>query len=97
MTDRYSKLIRAFPTGKTTFDHVATVSIGSRIDLYGMPVYVLTDNKEQFASKLFATLLTMLDLKRLMTAAYYPLIGGLVKRYSRTVVNRLRHCVAKTQ
>lgn len=72
MTDRYSELMRALPTGKTSSAYAANVFFESWTVTYGIPAYVLLGNEAQFPSRSFATLCTMLGVRHLTTTAFHP-------------------------
>lgn len=80
MTDRYSELTRALPTGRTSSVHVTNVFFDSWIDPCGIPAYFLADNHVHFTSNLFATLCAMIGLKYLTTTAYHSETNGQTKR-----------------
>ena len=97
LTDRYSKLTRAIPTGKTTATTVATIFVDHWVIPYGIPNYVLTDNGPQFVAKFFASVCLALGVKHVTTTAYHPRTNGQTERFNRTIVTRLRHYVGEHQ
>lgn len=76
MTDKYFKLTRTMPTGKTSSLRIATVFFDSWRVPYGIPAYILTENGLKFTSKLFAVLFTLLIMKHLETSAYHSQSNG---------------------
>ena len=73
ITDRYSKLTRAFPLSTTTADVVAQVFFDGWVASgYGIPSILLTDNGPQFCAKFFQTFCKTLGVKQVFTGAYRP-------------------------
>lgn len=97
MKDRYSQLTRAAPTSKPSSTHMVDILIDSYIVLFGIPVFVLTDNGPHYVSKLFAMLFADLGVKHLTTTAYHQQNNGLAERFNRAIVKHLRHYVADDQ
>ncbi len=64
---------------------------------FGPPVYVLTDNGTQFASKFFSEACQILGIGKLFTTSYHPLTNGQAERFNRTILNSLRSYVAEHQ
>jgi transposase InsO family protein len=73
ITDRYSKLNRAFPLSTTTADVVAHVFFDGWVASgYGIPSILPTDNGPQFCAKFFQTFCKTLGVKQVFTSAYRP-------------------------
>lgn len=90
-------LTRAIPTPKIKFLQVATIILNRLVMPYGIPSYVVTDNKPQFVSKFLTMFCLFLGVKGPMTAAYHRHTNGQVEQYNRTLVASLRHYVSELQ
>lgn len=64
---------------------------------YEIPAYLLTDNGKSFLSKLIETISNVLVLKNLTNTANHFQTNEQAKRYIRTLIMRLCHCVAVHQ
>lgn len=64
---------------------------------YGLPTYLLTDNRVQLTKKFFATLCTVLGVKDLATTAYDPQSNSQAERYNKRIHSHLQHYVAEHQ
>lgn len=71
ITDGYSKRTTALPHSKTTAFHVSSLFLQYWVLPHGIPSDLLTSIGHQFASKLFAPILTYQVLKQLTTTAYH--------------------------
>jgi Integrase core domain/Integrase zinc binding domain/RNase H-like domain found in reverse transcriptase len=77
ITDRFSKLTRAFPLGNTAAGSVArTFFDGWVASGYGVPSILLTDNGSQFVAKFFQSFCKTLGVKQVFTSAYRPSTNG---------------------
>jgi transposase InsO family protein len=73
VTDRFSKLMRAYPLASTTADVVAKTFFDGWVAAeYGIPHFLLTDNGTQFVSKFFQSFCRILGIKQVFTSAYRP-------------------------
>ena len=98
ITDRYSKLTRAFPLSTTTADVVAQVFFDGWVASgYGIPSILLTDNGPQFCAKFFQTFCKTLGVKQVFTSAYRPSTNGQTERFNRTVAEYMGAYVAEHQ
>lgn len=80
VTDLYYKFTRAMPTSGTTSAHLANLFVNRWVDPFGIPAYLLTDNKPQFEIKFFSSLRGYLGLKHLINTAYPLQTNGQVER-----------------
>ena len=98
ITDRYSKLTRAFPLSTTMADVVAHVFFDGWVASgYGIPSILLTDNGPQFCAKFFQTFCKILGVKQVFTSAYRPSTNGQTERFNRKVVEYMGAYVAEHQ
>lgn len=96
-TRRYSKFTRAISTALTTTNSAAENFFFSWVVLYGILLYHLTDNCNQFVSNFSETLCNDLDSMHITSTVYHTRTNGQVERYSSTVVCRLQQFVASHQ
>lgn len=87
--------MRVVPTSKTTALQIASLFMDFWIIPNGIPEFVLTDNGTQFISKLFELICAVLGTRHLTTTAYYLQTNGQAKRFNKTIIARLQHCVAE--
>lgn len=97
ITDRFYKLCRNIPLGNIKASTVSQAFLTHLLYPYGLPLYLLTANAPQFASKFFAVVCQLLGVKTRSTTAYHPQAKGKVERFYETLVQRLRHYVAENQ
>ena len=98
VTDRFSKLTRAFPLSITTADVVAHAFFDGWVASgYGIPSVLLTDNGPQFISKFFQTFCRTLGVKQVYTSAYRPSTNGQTERFNRTVAEYMGAYVSEHQ
>ncbi|CAN8067066.1 unnamed protein product [Agarophyton chilense] len=97
ITDRFTKLTRALPLGKTTATDVATAFLSHWVYPYGMPLYLLTDNGSQFVSKFFSHNCDTLGIKHATTTAYHPQTNGQAESFNCTLLDRLAHYFSEHQ
>ena len=97
LTDRFSKLTRTVPLTNVSTPTVAKAFCEHWVFAYGPPVYLLTDNGSQFASKFFVDVCTILGIKQLFTTTYHPQTNGQAERFNRTLLQALRNYVAEHQ
>lgn len=71
ITDRYSKLTRAFQVSKTLTSHITYTFFDHSLILYAIPNYSLTDNNLELFSRFFALINALLFVKPLMTRPYH--------------------------
>lgn len=80
VTNRYSKLTYAIPTGRITFTHLATIFLENWILWNGIPKYELLHNSPQYVSRVFTALCPFFRAKKQMTPTYDQRTSGQVKR-----------------
>jgi Integrase core domain len=98
ITDRFTKLTRAYPLSTTTAEVVArTFFDGWVASGYGIPNVKLTYNGSQFVAKLFQTFCWILGVKQVFTSAYRPSTNGQTERFNRTVIEFMGAYVSEHQ
>jgi transposase InsO family protein len=87
ITDRITKLTRAYPLSTSTAEVVARSFFDGWVTSgYGIPNVLLTDNGSQFVAKFFQTFCRILGVKQVFTSAYRPSTNGQTERFNRTVI-----------
>jgi transposase InsO family protein len=98
VTDRFTKLTRAYPLASMTADVVARTFFEGWVAAgYGIPHVLLTDNGTQFVSKFFQTFCRLLGIKQVHTSAYRPSTNGQTERFNRTIANFMTAYVSEHQ
>ncbi|CAN8070204.1 unnamed protein product [Agarophyton chilense] len=97
ITDRFSKLTRAIPLKKTMSTTLAIAFLNNWVYPYGTPLYLLTDNSSNLASKFLEAVCNLFGIKHYFTTAYHPQTNGQVERFNHTLVSRLRHYTEEHQ
>lgn len=97
ITDRYSKLMRAISTFKTSETHMADIFVDYWVVPFGIPTYLLMDNGPQFVGKFLTLVCGHLGVEHLTKTAYHPQTNDQAKRFNRTLVTSIRHSVANHQ
>ena len=95
ISGRFSKLVRTVPLKKVTASEVAKAFVHHWMFPYGAPIWLLSENGNQFIAKLLRETLQMLGVKNLYTTTYHPQTNGQVERFNRTILASLRHYVAE--
>lgn len=99
ITNRYSKIPRAFILYNTTAPHAGNVFLEDWIIPYDIISYLLTDNGPQFVAKCFSSVCASLGRQQLTTTGYLPQTTGFgnrqTERYNNIIVAHLRHYVVK--
>jgi transposase InsO family protein len=73
VTDRFTKLTRAYPLATTTTEVAAKTFFEGWVAAgYGIPRVLLIDNGTQFVEKFFQTFCNTLVIKQVYTSAYRP-------------------------
>ncbi len=62
---------------------------------YGPPVFLLSDNGQNFTDKHFQAVFQTLGIRNLFTAAYHPQTNDQVELYNRTILAALRAYVTE--
>lgn len=65
--------------------------------LYGIPHRHPTDGRPQLAVNYYNVSRVVLDAQVMTRTVYHPRINGQTERYSKTIVDRLRHYVREQQ
>ena len=87
--DYFTKWVEAFPLERTAAPSVAQCVLNGWIARFGCPFTILSDQGSEFRSKLFKSLTTMLQIRKLRTSAYHPRTDGMVERSNRTLIDVL--------
>lgn len=96
-TDNLSKFVVAEPIKDETADTFIHVFFRSVICKFGCPRTIITDQGQNFASKVTRTFLKSYGIKRNQTSAYHPQTNGQTERFNRTLAASLTMYVSKNQ
>jgi hypothetical protein len=89
--------MRVVPVTNITTETPARAFVLDWVDIYGIPLLLLTDIGTQFISKFFQTMCRLLGIKQLFTTAYHPSTNGQVERFNQTVLKSVTHFVSEHQ
>ena len=95
--DFFSKWIEAFPLKRTVAPCVAQCLLNGWVARFGCPYTVLSDQGSEFESKLFKSLTSILQVKKLRTTPYHPRTDGMVERSNRTIIDILSKYCERTE
>lgn len=85
------------PTTRASTSYVAKIIISNWIISYGMPSFLLTNNRPQFVAKLSENLSLDFKVQQLTTTTYHTRTNGQTGSYTETFVARRRHYIADQQ
>ncbi|XP_035209503.1 protein NYNRIN-like [Stegodyphus dumicola] len=88
--DRFTRWLEAFPIQDISADSVARQFITGWIARFGVPSVVTTDQGQQFQSHFFASLTSMLGIRRIRTSPYHSSANGLKERLHRDLKAALK-------
>lgn len=94
VTDTYTKLERMIPTAKIMSTHVSNIFFNDWMIPNGIPDTVLSVNGQKFICKFFTSSWFFVGTTKPTTKALYSQTNGQLKRYSKTLVLRLRLYIA---
>ncbi|CAN8075930.1 unnamed protein product [Agarophyton chilense] len=97
ITNRCSRLSRAIPLKDTKSTTLAIEFLNNWVYPYCAPLYLLTDNGSNLASKFFEAVCKVLNIKHYLTTAYHPQTNGQVEGFNHTLVSGLRHYTEEHQ
>jgi Integrase core domain len=89
-TDHSTRWVKAFPLKAVAASDCAEVLVNDWIARYCVPVCLTLDRGVQFASAVWATLMTRLGVKHVMTTSYHPQSNGVIERFHRWLKDVLR-------
>ncbi|XP_068304227.1 uncharacterized protein [Pyrus communis] len=64
---------------------------------YGVPYYIITDNRKQFSNRLMDELSEKYKFKQHKSSIYHALANGLVKAFNKTLCNLLKKVIGRTK
>jgi transposase InsO family protein len=81
VTEKFSKAIKLIACKTTTSaEETAKLYIDQAYTAFGLPSKIISDRDPKFTSKFWSTLMTLLDIKLGLTAAYHPQADGQSER-----------------
>jgi len=98
IVDRFSKMIRLFPTETTlSSGGLAKLYRDEIWKLHGIPKRIISDRGPQFASRFMKELCDAIGTRRNLSTAYHPQTDGQTERINREVETFIRHYVNYAQ
>jgi hypothetical protein len=88
-TDYLTKWVEAVPLRNMTAETVAKALVEEVITRHSAPSKILTDQGQNFHSKLISAICDYMKIKKVQTAAYNPKCDGLTERFNRTLCQML--------
>ena len=91
LTDRFSRRVDMFAVSAENFTAAGTADILLKeyIPLWGCPVTLLSDNGQQFTSKLATIVYDRVGIRKVNTSAYHPCTNGGVERVNHVLAQML--------
>lgn len=83
--DRYTRWLEAFPMVDQTAETVARTFFKGWVARFGVPKYLVTDQRRNFQSTTFREVSSLLGVELKRTTAYHPQANGLIERQHRTL------------
>ena len=87
--DYLTKWVEAFTTPGQTALTIACLLVEEVVTRHGVPNILLSDRGANFLSRLMAEVYRLLEVRKLITAAYHPQSDGLVERFHWTVMDMM--------
>jgi Integrase core domain len=88
--DRSTRWVEAFPLKAVAAADCAEALVNGWVARFGVPACQTSDRGVQFASAVWAVLMSRLGVKDVMTTAYHPQSNGVVERFHRRLKDALR-------
>ena len=88
--DRFTRWPEAIPLSAITAEAVAQAFIRGWISRFGVPATIVTDRGQQFESRLWSNLTSLLGVKRSRTTAYHPQSNGMIEHFHRQLKASLK-------
>ena len=93
--DYFTKWIEAIPVPNFTAKTCADAILHHFILKFGVPLSIHSDQGQNFCSRIWKELCTMLQMKKTKTTSHYPQSNGFIERFNRTLASCLRACKEK--
>ena len=99
LIDRFSRRANMYAVTDAEFtaEGTADILVNKYITVWGCPTSILSDNGEQFCSKLSAAVYELLKVRKIATSAYHPRGNGGVERVNHTLAQMLAMVVNERQ
>jgi len=93
MQDDLTKFSAAVPLVNHTANSIAKAFVENFVCQHGIPDSLVTDQGQDFLSKIFTACCKLLQIDKIKTTAYHPQSNGALERSHRTLAEYLRHFV----
>lgn len=87
--DRFTRWPEAYPIEEQSAEIIARTFFDNWICRFGSPIQIVTDQGQNFESKLFSSLNEIMGTKLKHTTSYHPQCNGVIERWHRTLKNAL--------
>ena len=89
ITDHFTRYVQAFVTASQQAPVVAKILWDRFFMYFGLPEKILTDQGQNFESKLITELCLLTQIKKLRTTPYTPQTNGACERFNRTLISMI--------
>ncbi|KAL0340180.1 UNVERIFIED_CONTAM: hypothetical protein Sradi_4534800 [Sesamum radiatum] len=96
-TDYFSKWAEAVPLKEVKKENVVDFILIHIIYRYGVPRYIIIDNRKPFCNSLIDKLCQKFGFKQKNSSMYYIVANGLAEAFNKTLCNLLKKVVAKSK
>ncbi|XP_048425095.1 uncharacterized protein K02A2.6-like [Pyrus x bretschneideri] len=93
-TDYFSKWAKAIPLREVKKETVIRFIKEHIIHQYGVPYYIITDNRKQFSNRLVEELCEKYKFKQYKSFMYHALANGLAETFNKMLCNLLKKDLA---
>lgn len=90
MEDSFTRWVEAVPLSSISSEAVAAAFLKNWVYRFGPPVTLHSDRGTQFISSTFLELSKLLGIERTTTTPYHPQGNGMIERFHRSFLERLR-------
>ena len=90
--DYFTRWIEAVPVPNFTAKTCANVILQHFILKFGTPLSIHSDQGQNFVSRIWKELCSMLQMKKTQTTSHRPQSNGFIERFNRTLAGMLRAC-----
>jgi transposase InsO family protein len=97
VSDYFTRWVEAYAIPDQTAIVIADKFVTEFVTRYGIPEQIHTDQGQDFMSKVFTEMCTLLQVDKTRTTPYRPMSDGLVERLNRTIQQMLTSYINETR